>query len=128
MLADDRRGHAAARSTRRGAAKLLVTSRALRLRRDRPELFTSYAPLDGIRTPRPTTSSRSIAAARSPSPRGCPSGSPRAAAGVTPSSTCGSAPVVDVITGRHHEGGSLRLDDVLRDYPVALLAEEGGKP
>ena len=27
------------------AAKLLVTSRALRLRRDRPELFTGYAPL-----------------------------------------------------------------------------------
>lgn len=28
-----------------GAAKLLVTSRALRLRRDRPELFTGYAPV-----------------------------------------------------------------------------------
>ncbi|MEP6478823.1 MAG: malto-oligosyltrehalose synthase, partial [Rhodoglobus sp.] len=28
-----------------GAAKLLVTSRALRLRRDRPELFTRYAPV-----------------------------------------------------------------------------------
>ncbi len=29
-----------------GAAKLLVTSAALRLRRDRPELFTSYAPIE----------------------------------------------------------------------------------
>ena len=28
-----------------GAVKLLVTSRALRLRRDRPELFTGYTPL-----------------------------------------------------------------------------------
>jgi (1->4)-alpha-D-glucan 1-alpha-D-glucosylmutase len=28
-----------------GAAKLLVTSRALRLRRDRPDLFTGYTPL-----------------------------------------------------------------------------------
>jgi (1->4)-alpha-D-glucan 1-alpha-D-glucosylmutase len=28
-----------------GAAKLLVTSRALRLRRDRPDLFTGYAPV-----------------------------------------------------------------------------------
>jgi (1->4)-alpha-D-glucan 1-alpha-D-glucosylmutase len=28
-----------------GAAKLLLVSRALRLRRDRPELFTGYAPL-----------------------------------------------------------------------------------
>ena len=27
------------------AAKLLVTSRALRLRRDRPELFTGYRPV-----------------------------------------------------------------------------------
>ena len=27
------------------AAKLLVTSRALRLRRDRPELFTQYRPM-----------------------------------------------------------------------------------
>ncbi|PTL73908.1 malto-oligosyltrehalose synthase [Rathayibacter caricis DSM 15933] len=31
-----------------GAAKLLVTSRALRLRRDRPELFTRYAPVSAI--------------------------------------------------------------------------------
>ncbi|SDC70634.1 maltooligosyl trehalose synthase [Geodermatophilus telluris] len=29
-----------------GAAKLLVTSRALRLRRDRPELFTGYTPVE----------------------------------------------------------------------------------
>ena len=29
-----------------GAAKLLVTSRALRLRRDRPELFTRYLPVE----------------------------------------------------------------------------------
>ena len=31
-----------------GAAKLLVTSRALRLRRDRPELFTMYRPLEVV--------------------------------------------------------------------------------
>ncbi len=31
-----------------GAAKLLVTTRALRLRRDRPELFTRYAPLPAL--------------------------------------------------------------------------------
>ena len=38
----------------------------------------------------------------------------------------GSAPVVDVITGRHFPGGALRLDEVLDTYPVALLADEGG--
>ena len=37
------------RSTIDGAAKLLVTDRALRLRRDRPELFTGYHPLLGQR-------------------------------------------------------------------------------
>jgi (1->4)-alpha-D-glucan 1-alpha-D-glucosylmutase len=31
-----------------GAAKLLVVSRALRLRRDRPELFTAYRPLHAV--------------------------------------------------------------------------------
>jgi (1->4)-alpha-D-glucan 1-alpha-D-glucosylmutase len=31
-----------------GAAKLLVVSRALRLRRDRPELFTGYRPLRAV--------------------------------------------------------------------------------
>ena len=33
------------RSTPSGAAKLLVVSRTLRLRRDRPELFTGYRPV-----------------------------------------------------------------------------------
>ena len=45
-----------------GAAKLLVTSRALRLRRDRPDLFTRYAPLAGATDRRRGTSSRSTAA------------------------------------------------------------------
>jgi (1->4)-alpha-D-glucan 1-alpha-D-glucosylmutase len=38
----------------------------------------------------------------------------------------GSAPVVDVLTGRRHPGGALRLVEALEHYPVALLAEEGG--
>ena len=38
----------------------------------------------------------------------------------------GSAPLTDVLTGRHHQGGVLRLAEVLHDYPVALLVEEGG--
>ena len=40
----------------------------------------------------------------------------------------GSAPVVDVITGREYQGGVLPLADLLERYPVALLAEVGGKP
>ena len=47
-----------------GAAKLLVTSRALRLRRDRPDLFTGYAPVDRHRRRPPSTCSPSTAAGR----------------------------------------------------------------
>ena len=79
------RGCAARRSTTTGAAKLLVTRAALTLRRDRPELFTAYAAGRRRRARPPTTCSPSTAAARSPSPPGCRSGSPRAAAGATPS-------------------------------------------
>ena len=39
----------APRSTPPGAAKLWVTTSALRARRDRPELFTGYTPVDGRR-------------------------------------------------------------------------------
>jgi (1->4)-alpha-D-glucan 1-alpha-D-glucosylmutase len=110
-----------------GAAKLLVTSRALRLRRDRPELFEEYAPLaaSGPAADHLVAFDRGGAitlATRLPVGLAA-----RGAWGDTVVDV-GSAPVVDVITGRHHQGGSLRLADVLRDYPVALLAEEGGKP
>ena len=57
------RGLAAGRDDPDGAAKLLVVSRALRLRRDRPGLFTGYAPLAATGRP-PTTWSRSTAAGR----------------------------------------------------------------
>ena len=110
-----------------GAAKLLVTSRALRLRRDRPELFEEYAPLaaSGPAADHLVAFDRGGAitlATRLPVGLAARGGWGDTVVDV------GSAPVVDVITGRHHQGGSLRLDDVLRDYPVALLAEEGGKP
>lgn len=108
-----------------GAAKLLVTSRALRLRRDRPELFTDHAPL----------------AASGPAARhlvafdrgGAITLATRLPVGLAAGGgwgdtvvDVGSAPVVDVITGRRHAGGGLRLAEVLDRYPVALLVEEGG--
>ena len=79
-----RRRLAAGRSTTTGAAKLLVTARALRLRRDRPELFTGYTPVtaDGRgRRPRARLRPRRRA---SPSRPGCRSAWPRPAAGGTP--------------------------------------------
>ena len=82
-----------------GAAKLLVTHRALRLRRDRPELFTTYAAADGAGRP-PTTWSRSTAAARSPSPPGCRSARRARRLGRHDRSTCRDGTWRDVLTGR----------------------------
>ena len=69
--------------TTRARPSCWVTATALRLRRDRPELFTGYAALDRARVRPPTTCWPSTAAVRSRSPPGCPSGWPRAAAGAT---------------------------------------------
>ena len=56
----------------------------LRLRRDRPELFTRYRPLSPT-GPAPPTASPSTAAAPSPSPPDSPTACTKAAAGTTPS-------------------------------------------
>jgi (1->4)-alpha-D-glucan 1-alpha-D-glucosylmutase len=108
-----------------GAAKLLVTSRGLRLRRDRPELFEDYMPLtaSGAAADHLVAFDRGGAitlATRLPIRLAARGGWGDTVVDV------GSAPVTDVLTGRHHQGGVLRLAEVLRDYPVALLVEEGG--
>ena len=72
--------------------------------------------------PPPATWSPSTAAARSPSPPGSPSGSPRPAAGATPRSTCPTGRWHDVLTGLDTDG---RLADLLAVHPVALLVQEG---
>lgn len=110
-----------------GAAKLLVTTRTLRLRRDRPELFTGYTPLFA----RGPAADHAVAFDR---------GGAIAVATRLPISLAehggwadtalelGSAPVVDVLTGMTYEGGAIPLARLLGRYPVALLVEEGGKP
>jgi (1->4)-alpha-D-glucan 1-alpha-D-glucosylmutase len=101
-----------------GAVKLLVTSRALRLRRDRPDLFTAYQPVHAgrhvvafdrggavtVATRLPLTLAR--------------------AGGSDPGLRLPLAPGLwrDVLTGRVHEGLALR--EVLDRYPVALLVRE----
>ena len=108
-----------------GAAKLLVTSRALRLRRDRPELFTGYEPLEASGTAADHLVAFDRGGAIALATR-LPVGlAARGGWGDTVVDV-GSAPVVDVITGARHGGGELRLADLLDRYPVALLAEEGG--
>ncbi|MCJ0701315.1 malto-oligosyltrehalose synthase [Frigoribacterium faeni] len=103
-----------------GAAKLLVTHRALTLRRDRPDLFTRYAAL-------PVFGEQAVSAVA------VDRGGAIAIATRLPVSleqaggwddtevlTAGGA-YRDVLTGRRHEGGRLRLAEVLDMYPVALL-------
>ncbi|HET8958777.1 MAG TPA: malto-oligosyltrehalose synthase, partial [Microcella sp.] len=106
-----------------GAAKLLVTSRAARARRDRPELFTRYAPLPVIGE----AARHAIAVDRG----GAVAIATRLPVGLDARGGFGDTvivlphrPIVDAFTGRRYDGGELRLDDLLRPYPVALLLEE----
>ncbi|UYN82993.1 MAG: malto-oligosyltrehalose synthase [Microcella sp.] len=106
-----------------GAAKLLVTSRALRARRDRAELFTRYAPLPIVGS----TADHGIAFDRG----GAATLATRLPLGLARAGGWGDAvvvlphrPVVDVITGARFDGGELPLARLLDRYPVALLLEE----
>ena len=111
-----------------GAAKLLVTSRTLRLRRDRPELFTRYTPATVVGP----SAAHAIAvdrggallvATRLPvalARRGAASGSSWEDTVLLRH----SGPTTDAFTGRRYEGGALALEDVLDAYPVALLVAE----
>ncbi|WP_394768638.1 malto-oligosyltrehalose synthase [Lacisediminihabitans sp.] len=103
-----------------GAAKLLVTSRALRLRRDHPDLFSRYAPLPAF-----GSAARHVLAFD----RGdvvtvatrLPLGLELAGGWGTTSIILAGRPVVDVLTGTEFPGGEMRLSEVLVRYPVALL-------
>jgi (1->4)-alpha-D-glucan 1-alpha-D-glucosylmutase len=103
-----------------GAAKLLVTSRALRLRRDRPELFTRYAALPAI-----GTAARHVVAFDR---GGAVTVGTRLPVALSESGWGDTTLLLpgfmhlDVLTGREFESGQVRLADLLAKYPVALLA------
>lgn len=106
-----------------GAAKMLVTSRALRARRDRPELFTRYAPLTVIGG----TGRHAIAFDRG----GAVAIATRLPIGLARAGGWGSASVLlppgryaDALTGAETEGGAVLLAELLRTYPVALLLRQ----
>ena len=103
-----------------GAAKLLVTAKALRLRRDRPELFTRYTALAAIGE----AADHLVAFDRG----GAVALATRLPVGLRTRGGWGETvvllpqrPVTDVITGRQFDGGELRVADLLWRYPVALL-------
>ncbi|GAA2754172.1 malto-oligosyltrehalose synthase [Amnibacterium kyonggiense] len=110
-----------------GAAKLLVVAKTLRLRRDRPELFTGYTPLTatGAAAEHLVAFDRGGAIALATR---LPIGLAERGGWGDTVVDVGSAPVVDVLTDREFQGGELRVADLLEHYPVALLVEVGGKP
>ncbi|PRY70052.1 maltooligosyl trehalose synthase [Glaciihabitans tibetensis] len=104
-----------------GAAKLLVTTTALRLRRDHPELFTRYAEIPVLGS----AATHAIAFDRG----GAVTIGTRFPLGLEKRGGWGDTSVmlpnrrvIDTISGRAFDGGNLPLADLLADYPVALLA------
>jgi (1->4)-alpha-D-glucan 1-alpha-D-glucosylmutase len=101
-----------------GAAKLWVVSRALRLRRDWPDLFTGYAPVEA----RGAASEHAVAFDRGGAitvATRLPVGLERAGGWRdTVIDLAGKA--TDAISGVTHRG-EVALADLLADYPVALL-------
>ena len=108
-----------------GAAKLLVTARSLRLRRDRPDLFTRYRPVP--------VSGRAAGHAVAFDRGGAIAVATRLPVGLRALGGWGDTAVPlppgrwrDAFTGRSASGAAL-LADLLADLPVALLiAEEAG--
>jgi (1->4)-alpha-D-glucan 1-alpha-D-glucosylmutase len=101
--------------------KLLVTSRALRLRRQQPEAFA------GGYTPLPTSSGHAVAFARGDSPTVITLAT-RLPVALHRLGGWGDSTVVlpdgdwqDLLTGRAVGSGPVRLGDLLTDLPVALL-------
>lgn len=106
------------------AAKLLVTSRALRLRRDRPELFTGYAPVTAtgaaaahlLAFDRGTPAAPGALTLATRLPRGL-----EQRGGWQDTTVELAAAMADELTGATHGPGTVAVGEILRDYPVALL-------
>lgn len=113
-----------------GAAKLLVTSRALRLRRDRPDLFTRYTPVTAVGAAADHVVAFDRGGAVSIATR-LPIGLTRRGGWGDTAVMLRSAPVIDVLTGRTYAGGPVPLSEVMATYPVALLiptvADDGSR-
>ncbi|HQR25993.1 MAG TPA: malto-oligosyltrehalose synthase [Nocardioides sp.] len=104
-----------------GTVKLLVTSAALRLRRDRPELFTGYGPLAAAGD----AAAHVLAFDRG----GAVTVVTRLPVGLAARGGWGGTTLalpagewVDVLSGRTVAGGDVPLATLLSEHPVALLA------
>lgn len=106
-----------------GSAKLRVVAESLRLRRDRPELFTAYAavPVTG------EAAGHALAFDRG----GAVTVVTRLPVGLARQGGWGETVLdlaagrwTEVVTGRPVDGGTVRLADLLDPLPVALLVKE----
>jgi (1->4)-alpha-D-glucan 1-alpha-D-glucosylmutase len=111
------------------ATKLLVTSRALRLRRDRPELFRGYRPL----TASGAAADHLVAFGRgAEGATGAVTLATRLPFGLEQSGgwrdTAVELPAAfrDELTGRTYGPGPVPVADILQPYPVALLVPVNG--
>jgi (1->4)-alpha-D-glucan 1-alpha-D-glucosylmutase len=103
-----------------GAAKLLVTARTLRLRRRHPERFTRYAPVDAIGAAREHVVAfdrGGVIAVATRLPHTLQQTGGWQDTVIEPP----GSRLVDVLTGQEYAGGGIRLAELLRRYPVALL-------
>ncbi len=103
-----------------GAAKLLVTSRALRLRRDRPDFFTRYVAIEAYGSAARHLVAFDRGEAITVATR-LPVGLARAGGWGDTTVILAGRRVIDVFTGRVFEGGIVRVSELLERYPVALL-------
>ena len=106
-----------------GAAKLLVTSRALRARRDHPEAFDRYAPLPAFRD----AADHLIAIDRG----GAVALATRLPLGLESEGGWGDTTVLlpggmftDLLTGWRFDGGETPVRELLSRFPVALLLRD----
>ena len=97
-----------------------MTSRALRLRRDRPELFTRYAGIEAYGSAAKHVVAFDRGEALTVATR-LPVGLARGGGWGDTSVIVARRPVTDVFTGRTFGGGTVLLSEVLERYPVALL-------
>lgn len=111
-------------------SKLLVTSRAFRLRRDRPELFQGYSPVSASGAAAGHLLAFSRSASDAP---GALTLATRLPAGLAASGGWRDTAVElseemrDELTGAAYGPGSVSVAEVLGTYPVALLAPVDGE-
>ncbi|MET0974936.1 MAG: malto-oligosyltrehalose synthase, partial [Leifsonia sp.] len=106
-----------------GAAKLLVTSRALRLRRDHPDWFSRYLPVPAYGAAADHVVAFDRGDAVTVATR-LPLGLEAAGGWADTTLEIAGRSWIDTLTGERHRGGSVRLADLLRQYPVALLVAD----